>query len=375
MTMFKENYRRMNEGLHPSSQAVENVMARAGKRRMPRLLRPACIAATACLICVMGLPVLASNSNEFYQFMYSVSPGAAQLLMPVEKSCEDNGIRMEVISAEVKGNSAAIYISMEDLTGDRIDSTIDLFDSYSINRPFSGVSGCTLEEFDEETGKAVFFIQIQEYGDRNIAGDKLTFKVSRFLSGKEVYEDIELTVDLKAASAEPSVRELAIPRGFMEDNYQGIEDFDWDMPTIMGYSGMDFDSDMRKSGRLKALLPGEPIEGFPVAGMEITAIGFIDGRLHVQTSADNVRENDNHGFFHLKDKNGGQTDELYGFSCNETDADGTITTYAEHVFDISKDEIENYRLCGSFFTAGGMTEGNWQVTFPVEDVEQLTIDN
>ena len=361
--MFKERYSRMNESLHPSPQAVENVMKRAEKKRSPRLLRAACITAAACVICVMSLPVLASNSAEFYQFMYSVSPGAAQLFMPVEKSCEDNGIRMEVISASVEGNSAAIYISMEDLIGERIDSTIDLFDSYSINRPFSGVYGCTLEEFDEETGKAVFFIQIQEYGDRNIAGDKLTFKVSRFLSGKEVYEEIDIPVDLKAVSKDPPLRQLAVPMNFFEDGYAIVEEPEG-IPVINGYGGIELDEKLFESGRLTALLPGEPIEGFPVSGMELSAIGFIDGKLHIQTAAANVRENDNHGFFYLEDESGEQLQEEYMFACSE-DIDGSEISYVEHVFKV--DEIEKYQLGGSFFTSDTMVEGNWQVTFPIED--------
>ena len=47
-------------------------------------------------------------------------------------SCEDNGIKFEVISAYVEGNEAKIFISVQDIDGDRIDETTDLFDNFSI---------------------------------------------------------------------------------------------------------------------------------------------------------------------------------------------------------------------------------------------------
>ena len=79
-------------------------------------------------------------------------------------SCEDDGIKMEVISAYINADKADIYISMQDMTDERIDETTDLFDSYSINRPFSSSATCERMSYDEETKTATFLISITQWG-------------------------------------------------------------------------------------------------------------------------------------------------------------------------------------------------------------------
>lgn len=45
---------------------------------------------------------------------------------------------------------------MQDLTGDRIDETMDLFDSYQINRPFDSSGACRLAGYDAQQKAAAF---------------------------------------------------------------------------------------------------------------------------------------------------------------------------------------------------------------------------
>ena len=96
------------------------------------------IAACICICVCAAVPALAAADNEFaYDVLYSISPSIAQKLKPIRKSCEDNGIKMEVLSADIRGDSAEILVSMQDQTDSRLDETTDLFDSYSINTPFN----------------------------------------------------------------------------------------------------------------------------------------------------------------------------------------------------------------------------------------------
>lgn len=41
-------------------------------------------------------------------------------------------------------------------------------------------------------------------------------------------------------------------------------------------------------------------------------------------------------------------------------------SYEEYIFDVSPDEIINYELHGYFWTCNTLTEGHWQVTFPLK---------
>ena len=41
--------------------------------------------------------------------------------------------------------------------------------------------------------------------------------------------------------------------------------------------------------------------------------------------------------------------------------------YTQFIFDVSPEELAQYTLRGDFHTASALTEGLWQVTFPLED--------
>ena len=116
------------------------------------------------------MPALAARVEPIYELMYMISPTIAQFFMPVQKSDEDNGVKMEVVSAHIHDNVAEIYIIMQDLTKSRIDETTDLFDSYSINRPFDSSSHCESVGYDKNTKTATFLITIDEWGNKDIAG-------------------------------------------------------------------------------------------------------------------------------------------------------------------------------------------------------------
>ena len=78
---------------------------------------------------------------------------------------------------------------MQDLEENRIDETIDLYDSVLIELP-SGYSGnCTKIGFDEETQKATFLITIDRNYGLNIPWRKISFSVGCFLSGRTEPED------------------------------------------------------------------------------------------------------------------------------------------------------------------------------------------
>ncbi|MCT4688093.1 hypothetical protein [Vallitalea sp.] len=92
----------------------------------------------------------------------------------------------------------------------------------------------------------------------------------------------------------------------------------------------------------------------------------MDDMLHIQIGVTNPLNNDNHGFFTLKDKNRNEIKCDYNVTFTDTSDDGGRIDYMEYVFDIPQAEIEQYSLLGDFVTSGLFTKGNWQVTFPLE---------
>lgn len=76
------------------------------KKKIIHVKRRIAIAACLCLcLCLCGtVPILAFAGNDFaHELLYSISPSIAQKLKPINVSCEDNGIEMTVVAAEVNG--------------------------------------------------------------------------------------------------------------------------------------------------------------------------------------------------------------------------------------------------------------------------------
>ncbi len=173
---------------------------------------------------------------------------------------------MEVVSAYIRDNTADIYITMQDLTGDRIDSTTDLFDSYSINRPFDSSATCQPVDYDEKTKTATFLISISEWGNQKIDGDKITFSVTEFLSHKKEYNDIRIPIDLTSVPTAGSTQKVR--------------------PTGRGGKVHEKDHDETET----VLTPSQAMADFPVDGLDLSAISYMDGMLHIQTACtDNLK--------------------------------------------------------------------------------------
>lgn len=78
-------------------------------------------AACFCLVFNLSVPAMAASIPAFYDMLYAISPTAAQFFKPVQLSCEENGIRMEVVAAYIREDTAEIYISMQDLEETRFE--------------------------------------------------------------------------------------------------------------------------------------------------------------------------------------------------------------------------------------------------------------
>ena len=108
------------------------------------------------LMFAFAATAIAGAFNEtFNAWLYRIWPEAATTLMPVNMSCEDNSIRLEVISAVADGQELYITYSMEDLKGNRlstdcspvmyVDSVPDYMWDASFENPLK----------DEATGKPI----------------------------------------------------------------------------------------------------------------------------------------------------------------------------------------------------------------------------
>lgn len=341
-------YAQMNERIHPEEELVQKLLPNAGqerRRRPPHRVPRAAAIAAAVLAVSLAMPPALAASPATYPWLYSLSPQVAQFFVPVNESCVDNGIRMEVLSTHTEGNTVQIYLSMRDLSGGCIDGTIDLFDSYDINTPYDVSGTCSLEVYDEETATAVFLITIRENSSRDLAGKKVTFRVSELLSRKQSAEDIAL-----GAVPEPFSRET------MELSFDDPPRSAYTLFSVLEYPVTSRSVTVLTPFEGGRALPGQ--EAFKISG-----IGWIDGHLHIQTATDQKLSRDAQAWLRLRDAAGNTVEatQKYSFAHNAGGADRV--DYEEYIFDLPQGTVDGYTLYGDFSIAGLHTEGNWQVTF------------
>jgi len=300
----------------------------------------------ACVTLALGLSfsgtlvALAAGNETAFDMVYSLFPEIAMKFVPVNESCENNGIKMCVESISVDGDSADVYVSLQDLTEHRIDGTTDLFDSYDFKTSEDQMAGCSLVSYEESTRRATFLIHMETMNGEMIRQDKITFSLKKFLSGKQ-----EVT------------RELTEMREFeVVNNTQKISSL-----NIRGMSGLD-GSDFPDEYGEDILCANEEQSFSPVDGVTITAYGFVNGKLHIQANYGDISKYDNHGWLTLIS----DTETIQPISVDFWDDDG-IGSYQEYIFDVEEDEIYSYKMEGDFVTCDSLTMGDWSVTFSLTD--------
>lgn len=334
----------------------EHKPAAAGSRArsLPRRFLRRARTAAACLAGVLFLSALslpaavAAGSLPAYEILYALYPETAKRLTPVQVSCEDNGIRMEVEAVHVHEDTAEIYLSMQDLTGERIDETVDLFDSWSIH-PSGDCSGtCSLVDFAPESGKAVFLVQLKQSGGKQLEGKKFTFRVSEFLTGKQRKEQELTEIDLSRMEEKTELQTDA---------------------SCRGYGGMDMEKveEEMKKGFLK---PDADQSFSPADGVTVTAYGWVDGRLRIQVHYADILNTDNHGYIYLED---GQGNAISCFGSADFWDEEQTGSYQEYFFEVEPEQpAPDWTVRGNFTTCTERVEGNWEVTFPIEETKPVS---
>jgi len=340
--MFSETYRRMNEPVGPSPGLVRRTMEETQRRRMP--LRRLAVCALAAALC-LAAPALAAQTELGYQLLYQLSPAAAQFFQPVRESCTDSGVTMEVAAVRVEGGTAQAYIT---LSGDVVDSSTDLYDSYSFHLPFDSVNRCEQVGYDPDTHTALFLCTAEAMDGEDIpAGGKMTFSVRKLLSGKTALEDAAVGLELADCALEAETA----PTWSNPDEKT---------PGAFYCTGGDL-------AECPMLRPGEALAA-PTEAMPITAAGYVHGLFHIQVQLKRHLEVDPHCFLWLEGAGGNRLDPV-GVVYHTRGEGAEREDYLDQVFDVAPGELAGYTLHGRFISSSTLTEGAWRVTFPLENTE------
>lgn len=349
--------------------------AKNNRRYIMTRRRFVALGAAICLVCTGSITALATVSPNWNDLIYQFSPAFAQRLYPVNKSAEDQGIKVTILSAVNDEHNAVVYFTVQDVQGKgRVSQSLDFCDDYRIQGP--STFGVLPVSYDEETQTGLFAL-LGNNAD-NMAGKMNQLDIGSMMFGKVKtgWFDSELELNQLLPEAAEKGRNQTVSSE--EVCYNGgnelTENFRFLKPDVLN-------------------IPVKNAAGI----FSVTNIGFVDGKLHLQTkwepSMDNVglfrlvsgtpeiKEFDMETAF-LQDAvdalQRGIDCSNYYFSTAEDDENtdpGKRQVHIEYVFDVgSPEELSQYDLWTYLVEDGTVVNGNWNIGFRTEEARQVTVE-
>lgn len=358
----------LNDVNTPKYDIASEIDKNRSAKKSPSFKRHLVTTVVSLLLLTFTVGASAAMVSGFKYLVSIIGEENANLVTPVELSDEDQGIKMEVVAAGRFDNMLKVYVTLQDLTGERITEDVRIWEDSlkgmvtGINRSPSKGMGITtignkLIDYDKQNKKATMLYEMRS-GDK-LEGEKLILKINKILYNTKEVWNYKIEKDLTNADSNPAI--YYVPKEQLFKN-QLIDKFGEDdsVPVLKEQD--------------------EKIEFPETQTFKISAMGMIDDKLHVQVWRD--KDSDESSFFspylNLKDSVGEYKNSDLQFSFDieegsvksETDNPG----YSEYVFDVGEDEIEQYELLANI-SESDVINGNWEVKFNSEDSGEILKTN
>lgn len=329
-------------------------------RSVRPLRRVLALAAAFALVLCVGGGVLAA-APELQQKLAVLGEETLQLLQPINQVSEDQGIRMEVLAAMSDGQAAAVYISLQDTTGQgRIGPDAEMYTA-----DISGAFFTTGEvvDYDAATGTAI--LRLTGDGSQQLAGKKITVSTSAITSGWNANEPVDLgyTVeDVRQRTGQAPVQYTQPTRAWSATG-----------PELECYSKLV------DEGKIATLIGwSEPVALPGVDWATVNAVGVVDGQLHIQVNQLGGMGQVNRVHFALRDAEGKTV------PCTELELDlgqehemGPFRSYndlVEYVLIPPEDaDLGELTVLMETSTYDHLIEGKWATTFRLEDASESLV--
>lgn len=379
MKTLKQIYKESYDEVRPDRELVEDMLedARTERRKWIQyaVLRPVAVVLLGVLVLFGGTSVMARNVGYVYGIIERTSPELADLFVPIQKSSTKAGICMEVeaIYLEEGDKTAQVLISFQDTQGDRIQGPVDLFESYYLSSLNSqgaswAVGGCSYVDYDQETGKAYYRIQLSS--DVAYERSKLTFGVRELLMHHEEEErEIPMTEISADISADMPTKYVTMSgRGVTDwEDYAQLCGLTMEEPTAFIEGLYRTSDDPWPSARV---LDGIPVSECAADDFTVTGLQYKDNVIRLQICWGDCTRVDRHVFpVFLKLADGTERRLWFSISWGEKQGDKRLVFY-EYYLPCTPEELEGASLYGLFSRTEDPLEGNWKVTFRVEDTEE-----
>lgn len=377
--------------------------------RRIRPLRRIAAAAVACvLVLALSVTALAAGIPDFRAWLFGPESGVADALTPVNAAGGNDGLSLEVLGATGDKNNVCVYFTLQDAAGEnRLREDMDVIASVKLNDEYperedvieGGMEISTeVVKYDPETQTALCKFQMttgklwddskMDFADEpyDATGAIVRMRITRLIVTNDEFKDALLELPALEATAETlPISEIRNTKVTTAEEFTHVVESDETVPVDEAMDDPALEKFRDETGKAVVLKPGE---GVVVEGREyaqITAVGFIGGKLHIQgrsfetveetfgnspvytsdffkvscadagnpLSSLNGTENGEYGYrsqgistFHIQED--GTAD--FGMAMDESEL-AADEYYWEEVFDIGPDELENF----DFYVEGSNT--------------------
>lgn len=338
------------------------------------------VAALFAMFLLLSGTIVAAKLGSFGWLMETFNPRYREVVEPVEAFCEDNNIRLEIIAAQKYENTAVVYLSLQDTSGQkRLTEKSDFSDTLKVATVSPQKTSSSKDEvissfsvskkllfFDTENNKLYYEFYINADGDSPLADElQIGAKIINF-----DYRPYEGEIQLKSRKPEET-------------------------------SPIRLDGKYILSASWSDKNPGDELLALPLASPEklteerddvqISNIGMINDKLHLQIVTPFQDEfGSKYRSFDLIDPQGNKIEEEYRFSfvsdkqgslCSleKGSLDKAVNRHDEYVFTIDPEKASSYTIHYSFDAITGI-EGEWKVAANLADSSKqmkylTTVDN
>lgn len=304
------------------------------------------VAAVFAVALVLSAGVLATSPGLAQQLAV-LGRQTLSFLQPVNQVSEADGIRMGVLASMRSEDTAVVYLTLRDTTGQgRIQENTQLW-----NYHLEGASFAHAEQadYDPETGSAMFRLTGED-----VTSDKVTVRVEAFSSGIEYYPPTPTGW---------TVAELAELQPTPALSYPTL-DHGWGMLNGPGDQKLEQQVESSSLPVLKQQF------SYPVEGLDwltVQAVGVVDNALHIQ-----LHQDEDLGRFcsvNLSLANADGEDSglaVLDVALDEPEA-GFSSGTREYVLPLPQDaDPADWELYASGVNCTVACNAGWQVTFELE---------
>ena len=324
--------------------------------------RPALVIAFALILALGLATALAATNESLNAILYRYWPEAAIALMPVNLSCEDQGIRLEILSAVRQENEMLLTYSLKDLEGDRVRN----IHFAHMELTYDGINYSTEQLrtvgiYDEESQEMIFAAHDTYEPYTPPMDGKISAEITFLMQRESVTVDLKPYYEEGACQFQPAsaVKNFLINGPYYES---GLPD-----------SQMIIDS----SNSMEIPL---------YESVSLSGIGFIDGQLHVQIHypdhklieyAPDSYYKQYGAWLYVRDSQGRilYTDELtsQGLSIvrwNTESDEYDAPEWEEFFFSVDPEQLENAEITIYVEKNLSPIEGNWKIDIPLRIIQR-----